>query len=110
MRLPWRRCSQARLRFHAGPGQRVENDDVVAIRGEPVREVGADEAGPAGDENRTRKQRGIDWLAAAAGLRSCHKSPLLEFLPRLVDPVVRGLARHPFGEFGQPLAEVPRRT
>ncbi len=41
------------------------------------------------------------------GLRSCHKTSLLEFLPGLVDPVMSGLPGHPFGEFGQPLAEVP---
>ena len=43
--------SAVEVRAVAGVRQLVEHDDVVAGRGESLREVGADEPGAAGDEH-----------------------------------------------------------
>ena len=51
MRRGWRRRSQARLRLDARPRERIVDQHVVAIPRQPVGEIGADEAGAAGDEN-----------------------------------------------------------
>ena len=106
IRSPWRRFSQSRLASTPGRVSASKTRTSWPSRRQPVGQVGADEAGAAGHEDRACRSR-IDGLPMRpTGLRSCDQTSRLEFLRGLVDTVVRASAGHPFGEFGQALAEV----
>ena len=73
------------IAFDAGPRKRVVDDDLVALAGQPIGEVAADETRAAGDEDRT----GIRFPAHG-------DQPLeFEFRAGLVDVIVAQSALRP---------------